>query len=80
MVTQEKNILFLTKKFSKPKVSFFIKKYNYLMVQKYLNKVKFGDKRVFIIKGKVKAQLKEFQEQDLTYQIFHKVEQHLKLA
>ena len=53
-----KNILFLTKKFSKPKVSLFIKKYNYLMVQKYLNKVKFGDKRVFIIKGKVKGAIK----------------------
>jgi len=53
-----KNILFLTKKFSKLKVSLFIKKYNYLMVQKYLNKVKFGDKRVFIIKGKVKGAIK----------------------
>ena len=28
------------------------------MVQKYLNKVKFGDKRVFIIKGKVKGAIK----------------------
>ena len=53
-----KNIMFLTEKFSKSKVSLFIKKYNYLMVQKYLNKVKFGDKRIFIINGKVKGAIR----------------------
>ena len=53
-----KNIMFLTEKFSKPKVSLFVKKYNYLMVQKYLNKVKFGDKRIFIINGKVKGAIR----------------------
>ena len=53
-----KNIIFLTNKFSKSKVSLFLKKYNYLMVQKYLEKVKFGDKRVFIINGKVKGAIR----------------------
>tara|TARA_B100001057_G_scaffold364026_1_gene366770 strand:- start:2796 stop:3722 length:927 start_codon:yes stop_codon:yes gene_type:complete len=53
-----KNIMFLTEKFSKSKVSLFVKKYNYLMVQKYLNKVKFGDKRIFIINGKVKGAIR----------------------
>ena len=53
-----KNIIFLTNKFSKSKVSLFLKKYNYLMVQKYLEKVKLGDKRVFIINGKVKGAIR----------------------
>ena len=53
-----KNIMFLTEKFSKSKVSLFVKKYNYLMVQKYLNKVKFGDKRIFIIDVKVKGAIR----------------------
>jgi len=53
-----KNIIFLTKNFSKSKVSLFLKKYNYLMVQKYLKKVKFGDKRIFIINGKVKGAIR----------------------
>ena len=53
-----KNIIFLTNKFSKSKVSLFLKKYNYLMVQKYLEKVKFGDKRVFIINGRVKGAIR----------------------
>ena len=53
-----KNIIFLTNKFSKLKVSLFLKKHNYLMVQKYLEKVKFGDKRVFIINGRVKGAIR----------------------
>ena len=52
------NILFLTKKFSRSEVLKYLKKYNHIMVQKYLNKVKYGDKRVFIIKGKVKGAIK----------------------
>tara|TARA_B100000214_G_C23896640_1_gene594434 strand:- start:106 stop:1032 length:927 start_codon:yes stop_codon:yes gene_type:complete len=52
------NILFLTKKFSRMDVLKYLKKHNHIMVQKYLNKVKYGDKRVFIIKGKVKGAIK----------------------
>ena len=52
------NILFLTKKFSRSEVLKYLKKYNHIMVQKYLNKVKYGDKRVFIINGKVRGAIK----------------------
>ena len=52
------NILFLIKNFPRIKVLKFLKKYNHIMVQKYLSKVKYGDKRVFIINGKVKGAIK----------------------
>ena len=36
----------------------YIKKFDHVMVQKYLNKVQEGDKRVFIINGKVKGAIR----------------------
>ena len=56
------NILFLIKNFPRIKVLKFLKKYNHIMVQKYLSKVKYGDKRVFIINGKVKGAIKRVPE------------------
>ena len=48
-----KNILFISSKLQKKKISTYINKFGHVMVQKYLHKVKRGDKRVFIINGKV---------------------------
>ena len=46
------NILFL-KKFNSKIISKFLKKHNKIMCQKYLHKINKGDKRVFLINGKV---------------------------
>jgi len=53
-----KNILFVTKKLNKKKVKKYLNKFDHVMVQKYLSKVREGDKRVFIINGKVKGAIK----------------------
>ena len=53
-----KNILFVTKKLNKKKLKKYLKKFDHVMVQKYLSKVREGDKRVFIINGKVKGAIK----------------------
>ena len=50
-----KNILFISSKLQKKKISTYVNKFGHVMVQKYLHKVKRGDKRVFIINGKVKG-------------------------
>ena len=47
------NDICLLEKFNKELIKKFIKKHNYIMCQKYLDKVINGDKRVFIINGKV---------------------------
>ena len=48
-----KDILFLNNKFNIKQVQKFINKKGHVMVQKFLPKVNMGDKRVFIINGKV---------------------------
>ena len=53
-----KNILFVTKKLNKKKVKKYLNKFDHVMVQRYLSKVREGDKRVFIINGKVKGAIK----------------------
>ena len=47
------NDIHLIKIFRSKFISKFIKKHNYVMCQKFLPKIKYGDKRVFIINGKV---------------------------
>ena len=49
------NDIVLLKKFNLDLVKKFIKKHNYIMCQKYLSKIYKGDKRVFIINGKVRG-------------------------
>ena len=53
-----KNILFFKKKIRTNLLNNYIKKFDHVMVQKYLEKVKDGDKRVFIINGKVKGAIR----------------------
>ncbi len=48
-----KNIIFINKKFNFKKISNYLKKIGHVMVQKFLPSIKKGDKRVFIINGKV---------------------------
>ncbi len=47
------NEIHLLSKFSLDFIKKFIKKHNYIMCQKYLSKISKGDKRVFLINGKV---------------------------
>ena len=49
------NDIVLLKKFNLDLLKKFIKKHNYIMCQKYLSKIYKGDKRVFIINGKVRG-------------------------
>ena len=53
-----KNILFIDRKLNIKFLNKYIKKFDHVMVQKYLSKVKEGDKRVFIINGKVKGAIR----------------------
>ena len=53
-----KNILFFEKKVKVDYLKKYIKKFDHVMVQRYLEKVKDGDKRVFIINGKVKGAIR----------------------
>ena len=53
-----KDILFVNKKFSEVNIKKYLSKIGHVMVQKFLPKVKFGDKRVFILNGKVKGAIK----------------------
>ncbi len=48
-----KGVQLLKNKINKKKLSSYLKKYGHVMVQKFLPEVNKGDKRVFIIKGKV---------------------------
>ena len=48
-----KNIIFVNKNFNKKLISSFLHKTGHVMAQKFLSEVKNGDKRVFLIKGKV---------------------------
>ena len=47
------NDIHLLNKFKLDFIKKFIKKHNYVMCQKYLSKISKGDKRVFLINGKV---------------------------
>lgn len=51
-------IKLINKKTSKLLISNFIKKHNHVMVQKYIKEIKKGDKRIFIINGKIKGVIK----------------------
>ena len=59
-----KNILFITGKLNKKNIEKYLKKFNHVMVQKYLPKVKDGDKRIFIINGKVKGAIRRLPKKD----------------
>ena len=59
-----KNILFITGKLNKKSIEKYLKKFNHVMVQKYLPKVKDGDKRIFIINGKVKGAIRRLPKKD----------------
>ncbi len=47
------DIIFIKNKLHKNIIKKFIKKHGHIMCQKFLPKIKFGDKRVFIINGKI---------------------------
>ena len=47
------NDIYLLNKFNLKFFQKFIKKHNHIMCQKYLPKIELGDKRVFLINGKV---------------------------
>ena len=47
------NDIHLLTKFDQSLIKKFIKKHNYIMCQKFLSKISEGDKRVFIINGKI---------------------------
>ena len=58
MAMEEKNILFLNKKLKKRKILNYINKHDQVMVQKFLPKIKEGDKRVFVIGGVIKGAIR----------------------
>ena len=47
------DIHLIDKKINKKMILIFIKKHGHIMCQKFLPKIKFGDKRVFLINGKI---------------------------
>ena len=49
------NDILLLSKLNLKLLNRFIKKHNYIMCQKYLSKIDKGDKRVFLINGKIKG-------------------------
>ena len=53
-----KDILFLNNKFNSKKIKKYLNKINHVMAQTFLPGVKKGDKRVFIINGRVKGVIK----------------------
>jgi glutathione synthase len=53
-----KDILFIDGNFNIKKIKKYINKIGHVMVQKFLPLVKYGDKRVFILNGKVKGAIK----------------------
>ena len=50
-----KNIIFINKELKKSKIINYIKKHENVMVQKFIPKIKYGDKRIFIIGGIIKG-------------------------
>ncbi len=59
-----KDIMFINKNFNKKRVSLYLKKIGHAMIQKFLPMVKKGDKRVFIINGKVCGAIKRVPSKD----------------
>jgi len=53
-----KDIIFINRKFNINKIKRYIGKIGHVMVQKFLPRVKYGDKRVFILNGSVKGAIK----------------------
>ena len=53
-----KDILFIDRNFNEKSIKRYIKKIGHVMVQKFLPLVKHGDKRVFILNGKVKGAIR----------------------
>ena len=53
-----KDIFFINKFFNKKKLKKYIDKIGHVMVQKFLPNVKNGDKRVFILNGKIKGAIR----------------------
>jgi len=53
-----KNILFINKTMKKIKIINYLKKNEHVMVQKFIPKIKQGDKRVFIIGGNIKGAIR----------------------
>jgi len=53
-----KDILFIKNKINVSKVNKYMRKIGHVMVQKFLPKVKDGDKRVFIINGSIKGSIR----------------------
>ena len=53
-----KDILFIDRNFNEKIIKRYIKKIGHVMVQKFLPLVKHGDKRVFILNGKVKGAIR----------------------
>ena len=53
-----KDILFIDKNFNNKKINSYINKIGHVMIQKFLPLIKNGDKRVFILNGKVKGAIR----------------------
>jgi glutathione synthase len=53
-----KNIIFLNKKLKKKKILNYINQHDQVMVQKFLPKIREGDKRIFVIGGVIKGAIK----------------------
>ena len=53
-----KDILFIDRNFNENTIKRYIKKIGHVMVQKFLPLVKYGDKRVFLLNGKVKGAIR----------------------
>tara|TARA_B110001454_G_scaffold198886_1_gene203308 strand:- start:470 stop:1411 length:942 start_codon:yes stop_codon:yes gene_type:complete len=53
-----KNILFINKSFPRIKITNYLKKTEHVMVQKFISRIKYGDKRVFIINGVIKGSIR----------------------
>ena len=53
-----KNILFVRKKLKKKYILSYIVKHDQVMVQKFLPKIKEGDKRIFVIGGVIKGAIR----------------------
>ena len=53
-----KNILFVDQKLKKKKILNYIAKHDQVMVQKFLPKIKEGDKRIFLIGGHIKGAIR----------------------
>jgi len=51
------NEVILLNSFNKKIIQKYIKKYNHIIFQKFLSKIKRGDRRVFIINGKIKGSI-----------------------